>query len=83
MNPTSNQIPTTVKLTSTIDDFVGRWLPISVFGIPIKSTPIYFIFNTNQISYNGGCSVYQFKYSVDMTAKTMTIGQNKSTINKC
>ncbi len=56
---------------------------MTIFGMPMDGSSIYFIISSNIISYNGGCNNYQFQYSVNEALKLIQIGQNKTTSNTC
>ena len=72
---------TSVRLTNTTDDLIGRWEPTNVFGIPLPSTPVFLVFTRDQIVYNGGCNSFIFQYTA-LQGK-ITIGQNRSSTNSC
>lgn len=62
---------------------IGRWEPTSVFGIPLPDTAVFLVFTRDQVVYNGGCNSYIFQYSVDASARQITMGRNRSSSNIC
>ena len=55
-------------------NLAGTWYILSLFNIPMATSPYTLIFTANTIELTGGCGTYTLNYTINSTTQIITIG---------
>jgi hypothetical protein len=61
-------------------NLAGTWYILSLFNVPLATTPYTLTFTANTIRLAGGCANYTLNYTINSTTQIITIGNSTPSV---
>lgn len=79
---TSNSsLTSSSNLPISVSNLAASWSIISLFGVPFPSSPYTLVFSPSMIVLSGGCSNYNFNYTLNTTTQIITLGSLAASVS--